>query len=303
MIAGVKGMVGASIKRVLYEAGYPYVFGPSSKELDFRNYEKTLNYMKREKPDILIIAAAKVGGINLQISDPIPFLQDNLQIQVNLMKAAHYVGIYDLIFISSANVYPKNTKQPMNEKDLWSGGLEKTTESYALAKLYGMRLLEIYRNHYKLNYISLIPCNLYGPYDNFDRESSNVVAGLIGKISDAKKNNLKSVTLFGTGKAKRELMYSEDLAIAVKHFIENPISLPYINVGTGEDVTIRELATKISTILEYNGEIIFDKINPDGIHQKLLDISLLLDHGWKSSVLLDEGLNRTIEWFLKNKLT
>jgi GDP-L-fucose synthase len=303
MIAGIKGMVGASIKRVLYEAGYPYVFGPSSKELDFRNYKKTLNYMKREKPDILIIAAARVGGIKENINNPVSFLQDNLELQTSLIKAAHNSDINTVIFLSSSCVYPRESNQPMKEEYLLSGKLEPTNEGYAIAKLSGMKLIEAYRSEYKRNYISLIPCNVYGPNDNFDLNSSHVVAGLIHRLVIAKEKNLPRIELWGTGNAKRELMFSLDLADATKFVIENPISLPYINVGTGEDVTIKELATKISTILGYNGEIIFDKINPDGMHQKLLDISLLLNKGWKSSVLLDEGLNRTIEWFLKNKLT
>jgi len=302
MIAGIKGMVGASIKRVLDEAGYSYVFGPSSKELDFRNYEKTFEYMMREKPDILIITAAKVGGIKANINNPVSFLQDNLELQTSLIKAAHNSDINTVIFLSSSCVYPRKSNQPMKEEYLMSGKLEPTNEGYALAKLSGMKLIEAYRNEYNRNYISLIPCNIYGPNDNFDLNSSHVVAGLIHRLTIAKENNLQRIELWGTGTAKRELMFSLDLADAIKYVIENPISLPYINVGNGVDITIYELAAKIAKIVGYNGEIIFDKINPDGMPQKLLDISILSNHGWKSSVSLDEGLNRTFEWFLQNKL-
>jgi GDP-L-fucose synthase len=302
MIAGIKGMVGASIKRVLDEAGYSYVFGPSSKELDFRNYEKTFEYMMREKPDILIITAAKVGGIKANINNPVSFLQDNLELQTSLIKAAHNSDINTVIFLSSSCVYPRKSNQPMKEEYLMSGKLEPTNEGYALAKLSGMKLIEAYRNEYNRNYISLIPCNIYGPNDNFDLNSSHVVAGLIHRLNIAKENNNQRIELWGTGNAKRELMFSLDLADAIKYVIENPISLPYINVGNGVDITIYELAAKIAKIVGYNGEIIFDKINPDGMPQKLLDISILSNHGWKSSVSLDEGLNRTFEWFLQNKL-
>lgn len=300
MIAGINGMVGKSIKHILEKSGYLNIVGPSSKDLDFRDYNKTKKYMELENPEVIIFAAAKVGGILANIHNPVTFLQDNLEIQNSIIKAAHESNINNMIFLSSSCIYPREVSQPMKEEDLMTGILEPTNEGFALAKLSGMKLIEAYRKQYNRNYFSLIPCNIYGPHDNFDPINSHVVAGLIYKIFEAKENRLEKITLWGTGLAKRELMYSEDLANAVLHFIENPINQAYINVGTGHDISIKELSEKIIDYIGYKGQVEFDHSKPDGMPMKVMDTSKASKLGWSSSIYLDEGLKHTIKWYEEN---
>lgn len=298
-IAGINGMVGSAIKNELIRLGYSKdnIIGKSSKELDLRDYALTKRYLSFEKPDTVIISAAKVGGIMANINNPITFLQDNLEIQTSLIKSCHEADINNVIFLSSSCVYPREAPQPMKEEYLLTGKLEPTNEGYAIAKLSGMKLIEAYRNQHKRNYTSLIPCNIYGINDDFDPENSHVVAALIRKFIYAKENDLDSVSIWGTGNAMRELMFTQDLANAVVHFIENPSPYPYVNVGTGRDLPIRELASQISEIVGYKGLVEFDKSKPDGMPRKVLDISRLTSLGWTSKFSLVDGLSKTIQWY------
>jgi GDP-L-fucose synthase len=300
MIAGINGMVGKSIKNSLENSGYVNIVGPSSIELDFRDFHKTKSYLEKEMPDIIIVAAARVGGIMANIENPVSFLQDNLEIQTSIIKAAHLSNINNLIFLSSSCVYPREVLQPMKEEYLMTGKLEPTNEGYAIAKLAGMKLIEAYRKQYNRNYFSLIPCNLYGPHDNFDPIHSHVVSGLIRKLHEAKHESFNKVTLWGTGNAKRELMYVEDFASAVIYFIENPINKGYINIGTGNDISIKDLSMKIAHLIDFKGEIDFDEAKPDGMPRKVMDISELNQLGWTSSINLDQGLALTIKWYIEN---
>ena len=297
-------MVGNAIKDELIRLGYnkDRIIGYSSKDLDLRNLTLTKEYLLGEKPDIVIISAAKVGGIMANINNPVSFLQDNLEIQTSLIRACHETDINNVIFLSSSCVYPREAPQPMKEKYILSGKLEPTNEGYAIAKISGMKLIEAYRNQYNRNYTSLIPCNIYGINDNFDPENSHVVAALIRKFMDAKKKNLDRVSIWGTGSAKRELMFTQDLANAVVHFIENPCPYPYINIGTGKDVSIKELANTLAELIGYKGMIEFDKSKPDGMPRKVLDVSLSNNFGWKSNISLIQGLDKTIKWYVEEKL-
>jgi GDP-L-fucose synthase len=301
-IAGINGMAGKAIKDELLNSGFNHdnILGHSSAELDLRDYKLTKEFLKREKPEAVIIAAAKVGGILANINNPVTFLQDNLEIQTSLIRACHELNINNVIFLSSSCVYPRDSIQPMKEEFILTGKLEPTNENYALAKLSGMKLIEAYRNQYNRNYMSLIPCNLYGIYDNFDPESSHVVAGLIRKFTYAKNNNLPSVTIWGTGNAMRELMFSKDLAKAVVHFLNHQSPSAYINIGTGKDISISDLAYKIAKLVEYSGSIEFDSTKPDGMPRKVLDVSIANNLGWKSLTSLDEGLANTIKWYRDN---
>ena len=312
-IAGSNGMVGSSIRRALSKKSSNKtnkslnLLTPSRLELDFLDSIAVKNWFKKKKPNIVILAAAKVGGIHANSKYPTEFLLENLKIQTNIIEAAFTEGVRRLLFLGSSCIYPKYATQPIKEEELLNGYLEKTNESYALAKITGIKLCEALRKQYNFDAISLMPTNLYGPNDNYHPLNSHVVPSLIRKFSIAKRDNLSSVTCWGSGLVRRELMHVDDLAEAAIFCLENwfpsEIDAPkdnsgnplnYLNVGTGKDISIKELAKKIADIVKFDGKIIWDKNMPDGTPRKVLDISRLKELGWKSTIDLNSGLNNTI---------
>ena len=319
-IAGSNGMVGSSIRRSLSKNPsnktnkFPNLLTPSRLELDFLDSISVKNWFNKEKPNIVIIAAAKVGGIHANSKYPAEFLLENLKIQTNIIEAALTEGVRRLLFLGSSCIYPKYATQPIKEEELLNGYLEKTNESYAIAKITGIKLCEALRKQYNFDAISLMPTNLYGPNDNYHPLNSHVVPGLIRKFSIAKRDNLSSVTCWGSGLVCRELMHVDDLAEAAIFCLENwfpsEIDAPkdnsgnplnYLNVGTGKDISIRELAKKIADIIEFDGEILWDKNMPNGTPRKVLDISRLKKLGWESKIDLTSGLENTINALDINK--
>ena len=319
-IAGSNGMVGSSIKRALLKNPskktnkISNLLTPSRLELDLLDSNAVKNWFKKEKPNIVILAAAKVGGIHVNSKYPTEFLLENIKIQSNIIEAALRIGVRRLLFLGSSCIYPKYPTQPIKEEELLNGYLEKTNESYAIAKITGIKLCEALRKQYKFDAISLMPTNLYGPNDNYHPLNSHVVPGLIRKFSIAKRENLSSVTCWGSGLVCRELMHVDDLAEAVIFCLENwfpsEIDAPkdnsgnplnYLNVGTGKDISIRELAKKIAEIVKFDGEIFWDKTMPDGTPRKVLDISRLKKLGWESKIDLTSGLENTINTLDINK--
>ena len=312
-IAGSNGMVGSSIKRSLLKKYFCQsnkflnLLTPSRIELDLLDSESVTNWFVKEKPNIVILAAAKVGGIHANYKYPSEFLLENIKIQTNIIEAALREGVRRLLFLGSSCIYPKYATQPIKEEELLNGYLEKTNESYAIAKITGIKLCEALRNQYNFDAIALMPTNLYGPNDNYHPLNSHVVPSLIRKFSIAKRDNLPSVTCWGSGLVYRELMHVDDLADAAIFCLENwfpsEIDAPkdnsgkplnYLNVGTGKDISIKELAKKIADIVKFDGEIIWDKNMPDGTPRKVLDISRLKELGWKSKIDLNTGLTNTI---------
>ena len=312
-IAGSNGMVGSSIKRALLKNPFNQVnkflnlLTPSRLELDLLDSISVKNWFAKEKPNIVILAAAKVGGIHANSIYPTEFLLENIKIQTNIIEAALKEGVRRLLFLGSSCIYPKYAIQPIKEEELMNGSLEKTNESYAIAKITGIKLCEALRNQYNFDSISLMPTNLYGPNDNYHPLNSHVVPSLIRKFSIAKRDNLSSVTCWGSGLVCRELMHVDDLAEAAIFCLENwfpsDIGAPkdnsgnplnYLNVGTGKDISIKELAKKIAEIVKFDGEIFWDKNMPDGTPRKVLDISRLKKLGWESKIDLNSGLANTI---------
>ena len=299
-VAGHKGLVGSAIVRAI-EAGTKHTWiGQSRSELDLLDRKAVFEYVARGKPDSVVIAAAKVGGIQANSTYPVEFLSENLQIETNLMDAAHAAEIPRLLFLGSSCVYPKLAQQPIKEEYLLTGELEKTNEAYALAKISGLKLVQAYRKQYGQKWISAMPTNMYGPGDNFDLENSHVLPALIRKFHDAKVQGKPSVTLWGTGSPKREFLHSDDLGRACIFLLENYDDEVAINVGVGEDVSIKELAELIQGVVGFEGEIIWDSSKPDGTPRKLLDVSRISKLGWKAQIRLEDGIRSTCEWFKAN---
>jgi len=299
-IAGHKGMVGSAIWRMLISQGYTNLVGTSSKELDLRKQKLVRDYIRKIKPDVIIDAAAKVGGILANNNFPYAFLMENLQIQNNLIDAAHRLGVDKFIFLGSSCIYPKLAPQPLKEEYLLTGPLEPTNEWYALAKITGVKACEALRREFEKDFVSLMPTNLYGTHDNFDLNSSHVLPAMIRKFHEAKLNNHAVVVLWGSGTPMREFLFVDDMAAAVVFALENELPDPLYNVGTGIDLTIKELALTIQRIVGHEGEIIWDDSKPDGTPRKLMDISKMHDLGWQHQVSLEEGIARTYVWFLEN---
>jgi GDP-L-fucose synthase len=299
-IAGHNGMVGSAIWRVLLSKGYTNLIGVSSKVLDLRNQQAVLDFVSNEKPDIIIDAAAKVGGILANNTFPYPFLMENMQIQNNLISCAHELGVSKFIFLGSSCIYPKLAPQPLKEDYLLTGPLEPTNEWYALAKITGVKACQAIRNQFDKDFVSLMPTNLYGTHDNFDLNSSHVLPAMIRKFHEAKNNNNATVTLWGSGTPMREFLFVDDMAKAVVFALENKLPDYLYNVGTGEDLTIKHLAETIQKITGHQGEIIWDASKPDGTPRKLMDISKMHALGWKHQVNLEEGIQKTYTWFLEN---
>jgi GDP-L-fucose synthase len=300
LVAGATGLAGSAIVRELTRIGRPVV-GISSKDVDLLDRNATFNYLNKLKPNAVIDAAAKVGGISANNNYPVEFLSENIRIQTNLMDAAHSAKVEKFVFLASSCVYPKNCPQPIKEEYVLTGALESTNSAYAIAKLAGIELIKAYRKEFGNRWISVMPTNLYGPNDNFDLESSHVFPALIRKFIEAKKTNANSVNLWGTGKPRREFLHVDDLAKAIIVCLDNYDADQQINIGTGIDLTVAELAEKIAKSTGFSGSINWDAAREDGTPQKVLDIQKITDLGWKPTINLDQGIKLTVEWYLENK--
>ena len=302
-VAGHKGLVGSAIVRAIESDGEHTWIGQTRSELDLLDRKTVFDYLAREKPDAVVIAAAKVGGIHANDTYPVEFLSENLQIETNLMDASHAAAIPRLLFLGSSCVYPKHAQQPIKEEYLLTGELESTNEAYALAKISGLKLIQAYRKQYGHKWISAMPTNMYGPGDNFDLENSHVLPALIRRFHDAKTSGSSSVSLWGTGSPKREFLHSDDLGRACLFLLENYDDNVAINVGVGQDISIKELAELIRTTVGYQGDVTWDSSKPDGTPRKLLDVSLITNLGWKPEISLEDGIRSTYSWYLENAAT
>lgn len=299
-VAGHNGMVGSAIWRTLISKGYNNLIGVSSKELDLRNQQSVIDFFERIKPDVVIDAAAKVGGILANNNFPYQFLMENMQIQNNLIDTAHHSGVKKFIFLGSSCIYPKMAPQPLKEEYLLTDSLEPTNEWYALAKISGVKACEAIRKQFDKDFVSLMPTNLYGTHDNFDLNSSHVLPAMIRKFHEAKQNNHANVNLWGSGNPMREFLFVDDMASAVVFALENKLPNNLYNVGTGIDLTIKDLALTIQKIVGHQGTILWDNTKPDGTPRKLMDISKMQALGWQPKTNLEEGISKTYQWFLKN---
>ena len=299
-IAGHKGMVGSAIWRNLESKGYTNLIGETREKLDLRNQQAVLAYFKKEQPIIVIDAAAKVGGILANNGFQYDFLIENLQIQNNLIDSSHQLGVEKFIFLGSSCIYPKFAPQPIKEEFILTSTLEPTNKGYAIAKIAGVMACEAIRKQFNKNFLSLMPTNLYGSFDNFDLKSSHVLPAMIRKFHEAKINNNAEVILWGSGTPMREFLFVDDLAEAVSHAIEHNLQEYLYNIGTGKDVTIKELAETIQKVIGHKGNIIWDKTKPDGAPRKLLDVSKIKETGWQYSTELENGIKMTYQWYLDN---
>jgi len=304
LITGAVGMVGSALVRHLKYLGFKNILMPDSKELDLRNQEMVYLYFAENEIEYVFHLAAKVGGINANINFPAEFLYDNIIMGCNVINSARKYGVKKLLFLGSSCIFPKNCRQPMKETDIMTGPLEPTNEGYAFGKLSILKMCEMYNKQFGTNFISLMPCNIYGIGDHFDLERSHVMGALITKFHNAKINNLPSVEIWGSGKAKREFIFVDDVIEAIMFFMEkcnvDDIS-PFVNIGTGQDITINELAHLISSVIGYKGKIIFNKDKPEGMLRKCLDVTKARKLGWKAEVQLMDGLEKTYDWYVKNE--
>ena len=296
-IAGHRGMVGSAVWRALEAKGYHNLIGKTSQELDLRNQEAVNQFMIEQRPDVIIDAAAKVGGILANNDYPYPFLMENLQIQNNLIDAAHKYDVQKFIFLGSSCIYPKLAPQPLKEDYLLTDSLEPTNEWYAIAKIAGVKACEAIRKQFKKDFVSLMPTNLYGPFDNFDLKSSHVLPAMLRKFHEASQNNDAPVTLWGSGNPMREFLHVDDLAKAVLFALENVLPEYLYNVGTGTDVSIKNLAKIIQETTGHRGDIIWDASKPDGTPRKWMDSSKMHALGWQPTYPLKEGIMQTYAWF------
>ena len=301
LVAGASGLAGSAIVRELNRIGKPVV-GISSKDVDLLDREATFKYIGSLKPKVIIDAAAKVGGISANNSYPVEFLSKNIQIQTNLMDAAHSIKVEKFVFLASSCIYPKNCLQPIKEEYVLTGALEPTNSAYAIAKLAGIELIKAYRKEFGHSWVSVMPTNLYGPNDNFDLETSHVFPALIRKFIEARESNANSVELWGTGKSRREFLHVDDLAKAIIVCLDKYDSDQQINIGTGIDLSIAELAEKIAEKVNYTGDIDWDTAREDGTSQKVLDIQKITNLGWKPTISLEQGIKLVVEWYLENKI-
>ena len=299
-IAGHCGMVGSALTRALESRGFANLIKRDRSQLDLGDDAAVTTFFAKEKPEVVIFAAAKVGGIKANNDQPVEFLLENLRVQNNVIAAAHENGARKLLFLGSSCIYPKLAPQPIPESALLSGPLESTNEAYAIAKIAGVKLCQAFSREYGANSISAMPTNLYGPNDNFDLETSHVLAALLRKAHDAKKGGAHELVVWGTGTPRREFLHVDDCASACLYLLEKYDSPEIVNVGCGEDVSIRELAELICDVVGFDGELSWDKTKPDGTPRKLLDVSKLRGLGWKPTIPLRDGVGRTYEWFLKN---
>lgn len=300
-VAGHKGMVGSAIKRALEKKGYENLVVRTSKELDLRNQAAVKVFFDEEQPDVVIDSAALVGGILANNEFPYRFLMDNLQIQNNLIDQARSHNVDKFIFLGSSCIYPRMAPQPIKEEYLLTDALEPTNQWYAMAKIAGVKACEAIRKEFGKDFVSLMPTNLYGPFDNFDLKTSHVLPAMIRKFDDAKQNDHQPVVLWGSGTPMREFLFVEELADAVVFALENEMEHHLYNVGTGTDLSIKELAEKIQKVVGHEGSIVWDDTKPDGTPRKLLDVSRLSDAGWRYKIDLETGLQMTYDWFKENR--
>lgn len=301
-IAGHRGLVGSAIVRALKKNGHENLLLKTRDEIDLLDQRAVADFFATKKPEYVFLAAAKVGGILANKEHPADFIYQNIQIQNNIIESSHQNGVAKLLFLGSSCIYPKIAEQPINETSLLTGALEPTNEAYAVAKIAGITMCQSYNRQYGTNYISLMPTNLYGPNDNFDLESSHVLPALIRRFHEARESSAPSVTLWGSGAPKREFLHVNDLADAALHLMHHYNDTEIVNVGTGEDISIKELAQMIKEIVGYKGAIEWDTSKPDGTPRKLLDVTKLHNLGWKHSLMLEDGIRETYTWF-KNDLT
>ncbi len=301
-VAGHNGMVGSAICRKLENEGYSNIVFRTSKELDLRDQDAVNDFFESQKPEYVFLAAAKVGGIMANSTYKADFIYDNLMMQNNIIHASHKNQVNKLLFLGSSCIYPKEAKQPIQESYLLTGALEPTNEPYAIAKIAGLKLCEFYKEQYGDNFFSIMPTNLYGPNDNYDLQNSHVLPALIRKFHEAKINGDPSVELWGSGMPKREFLYVEDLAEACVFLMNEYNGSTLLNVGTGKDLSILELADKIKKITNFKGEVIWDKSKPDGTPRKLLDVSKVNSLGWEAKTSLDQGIKKTYEWYIQNRV-
>jgi GDP-L-fucose synthase len=298
-VAGHRGMVGSAIWRELQRQGFTHLIGKTRSELDLLDSERVRQFFAEEKPEFVFDAAAKVGGIHANDSQPARFLYENLQIQNNLIHNSYLSGVKKLLFLGSSCIYPKFTPQPMKEEYLLSGPLEPTNQWYAIAKIAGIKLCQAYRREYGCDFISAMPTNLYGPYDNYDLETSHVLPAFIRKFHEAKVSGSATVVCWGSGTPRRELLYADDLARACVFLMRSYSDEQFINVGFGSDLSIKELAETVQRIIGYEGEIVWDRSKPDGTPQKLMDSSRIFELGWRPQVGLESGIRLAYEDFLR----
>jgi GDP-L-fucose synthase len=299
-VAGHRGLVGGAVVEELRQAGYSTILTRSRSELDLTDSTAVRSFFAAERPARVVVAAARVGGIKANADLPVEFLLENLKIQNNLIESAHHFAIEKLLFLGSSCIYPKFAPQPIPESALLTGELEPTNEPYAIAKIAGIKLCQAYAREYGDHFISAMPTNLYGPGDNFDLQSSHVLPALIRKVHEAKTSGSPEVSIWGTGTPRREFLHVHDLARACRFLLEQYDSPEIVNIGVGEDVTIRELAELIANILEYRGRLAFDSTKPDGTPRKLLDVSRIHSLGWRAKIPLSEGIRQTYAWYLEH---
>ncbi|WP_024615536.1 GDP-L-fucose synthase [Clostridium sp. Ade.TY] len=299
-VAGHRGLVGSAIVRNLKEKGFNNIICRTHKELDLTNQDEVRNFFETERPEYVFLAAAKVGGINANNVYPADFIYENLMIQNNVIKAAHDFKVTKLLFLGSTCIYPKMAPQPIKEDYLLTGSLEETNEAYAVAKIAGLEMCKFFKRQYRDNFISCMPTNLYGPNDNFDLQSSHVMPALIRKFHEAKINNVETVEVWGTGTPLREFLYVDDMADACVFLMENYNGEQHVNIGTGVEVSIRELAETIKEVVGFKGYLVFNTNMPDGTPRKLTNVDKLNGLGWKYNVDLKDGVELAYSWFLDN---
>lgn len=299
-VAGHCGLVGSAIVRRLQGAGFANIVGRTSAELDLRNRDAVFDFIRHARPRYVVLAAAKVGGILANSTYPVDFLSDNIRIQVNVLDAAREAQVERLLFLGSSCIYPKFAEQPIREDSLLTGHLEPTNDAYAIAKIAGILHVQAVRRQHGLAWISAMPTNLYGPNDNFSPTGSHVLPALIRRYDEAAATGATSVTNWGTGSPRREFLHADDMADACLHLLEHYDGPDQVNVGSGTDVTIREIAETVASVVGYRGETLWDTDKPDGTPQKLLDVSKLAEAGWSARISLQEGLERTVSWYREN---
>lgn len=302
-VAGSNGMVGSAIIRNLEHNGFTNIITKNSKTLDLRNQQAVLDFFEKEKPEYVFLAAAKVGGIFANNAYPAEFIYDNIMIQNNVIHAAYLNKVEKLLFLGSSCIYPKFASQPLKEEYLLTGALEPTNEAYAIAKISGLKMCEFYKKQYGCNFISAMPTNLYGINDNFNLQNSHVLPALLRKFIEAKKNKASEVIIWGSGTPLREFLFVDDLAEACVFLMEHYDDVETVNIGTGEDVSIKTLATTIKEIVGFEGKLVFDETKPDGTPRKLLDVSKINKLGWKHKTKLEEGIMKTISWIEENQFS
>lgn len=300
-VAGHKGMVGSAITRELRRQGYNRLIEKTRAELDLRNQADVSDFFHAEKPDYVILAAAAVGGILANMSDQVRFLSENLQIECNVIDSAYRCGVKKLLFLGSSCIYPREAEQPIPEYALLTGPLEPTNEGYAIAKIAGLKLCEYYNRQYAAEYISAMPCNLYGYNDNFDLTHSHMLPALIRKFHEAKTGKADTVTVWGTGRVYREMLFVDDLAKACVFLMNHYSGVEFLNVGYGEDFTVAEIAEMVKEIIGFRGDIVYDAAKPDGMFRKIIDSSQIRNLGWRPEIDLREGIARTYKWYIENQ--